>query len=270
MTVAATRPLALVTGASAGIGAAIAKELALRGYDLALVARREARLHEVAEQLQGLGARSWVFPADLGDPATPARLVAAMESDCPPVYMLVNNAGYGLATGFRATEWSAHASFLQVLLHSNVELVHRLLPGMLQRRSGRIGNMASLAALVPDMPGSLYSAVKKFMVSFTHSLRGELHGTGVTATAICPGFTYSEFHDVLGNRAAMDRLPRLAWMDAATVAQRSVAAIEAGRAVLTPGLVNQVVAGLCRMLPSGVVRRLMPRDLLAATERRST
>jgi short-subunit dehydrogenase len=270
MTTAGIRPLALVTGASAGIGAAIARQLAARGYDLALVARREDRLREVAEQLQGLGAKSWVLPADLGDPATPARLVAALESDCPPVQMLVNNAGYGLATGFRNTEWSVHASFMQVLLHSNVELVHRLLPGMLQRGSGRIGNIASLAALVPDMPGSLYSAVKKFMVSFTHSLRGELRGTGVTATAICPGFTHSEFHDVLGNRSAMDRLPRLVWMDAATVAQRSVAAIEAGRAVLTPGLVNQLVAGLCRVLPSGIVRCLMPRDLMAATERRST
>ncbi len=230
MTKIGNRPLAVVTGASAGIGAAIAWELARRGYDLALVARREDRLRDLARQLQDSGARCWVLAADLADPSTPGRLVAALDADCPPVHTLVNNAGYGLATGFRATAWSSHASFLQVLLHSNVELVHRLLPGMLQRRSGRIANMASLAALVPDMPGSLYSAVKKFMLSFTHSLRGELSGTGVTATAICPGFTYSEFHDVLGNRAAMNRLPRLVWMDAATVARRSVTAIEAGQA----------------------------------------
>ena len=260
--VTAPRPLAVVTGASAGIGAAMARLLAARGHDLVLVARRADRLQALANELQPHGATCHVMPCDLAAPGAVSALLERLAAECPPVALLVNNAGYGLGANFTALPWSAHDAFLRVLLHSTVELAHGVLPGMLARRSGRIANIASLAAFAPDAPGSLYSAAKKFMVSFTRSLQAELRGSGVTATAVCPGFTYSEFHDVMGNRTEMNSLPRWMWMDADTVARRGLDAVLAGRTVVIPGAVNKVLAGLCRVLPQGLVTRLSPRAAL--------
>ena len=142
------RRLALVTGASAGIGAALARSLAARGYDLALTARRQERLDALADELRlRFGAGSLVIPEDLADPAAPARLLAAVEAAGRDIDVLVNNAGYGLPGVFVETGWQEQADFLQVMLHAPTELTHRLLPGMTERRFGRILNVASLAGL---------------------------------------------------------------------------------------------------------------------------
>ncbi|MDZ4756010.1 MAG: SDR family oxidoreductase [Phycisphaerae bacterium] len=258
----ARRPVALVTGASAGIGLAMAELLVARQHDVVLVARRKERLENAAAQLRQRGARAEVIVADLADPAAPRRIVDESLARCGRIDVLVNNAGYGLSSRFSELPWSEHAAFLQLMLTSTVDLTHAVLPPMRERRFGRIINMASLAAFVPEPAGMLYSATKRFMVSFTRALHLDLEGTGVTATAVCPGFTYSEFHDVMGNRAHMNTLPKWLWMDSATVARLGLDAAERGTAVIIPGAVNKLVAALCWALPRSALGLLAPRGLM--------
>lgn len=148
------RPLSLVTGASAGIGAAFARELAARGHDLVLVARRAERLHAMAGELQQrYGSQVHVLPSDLADPAAPSQLAEALQREGLAVDWLVNNAGYGVPGTFEASDWPVHADFLRVLLAAPTELAWRLLPGMRERGYGRIVNVASLAGHVPGSAG---------------------------------------------------------------------------------------------------------------------
>jgi len=256
------RPVALVTGASAGIGRSFAELLAHRRYDLILAARRVERLEEVAQAIRARGVRAEVIAADLGDPTTAARLVDESLNRCGRIDVLVNNAGYGLAQRFCELSWEEHRRFIEVMLTSTGELTHRVLPGMRERRAGRVINIASLAAFAPEPAGSLYSATKRFMVSFTRALALELDGSGVTATAVCPGFTYSEFHDVMGNRAHMNSLPKWLWMESDAVARIGLDAAEAGHPVVITGTVNRLIAGLCAVLPMHLLQRLAPKGLM--------
>jgi short-subunit dehydrogenase len=256
-----TRRLCLVTGASAGIGAALARVYAGHGFDLALTARRADRLQQLAEELRlRFGVEVLVLPADLSLPGTPAALAAALEAQGRAVDVLVNNAGYGLPGAYAHTGWSDQAALLQVLLTSVCDLTHRLLPGMTERGYGRVLNVASLAGLVPGMPGhTLYGPAKAFLVKFSQALHGETLGSGVHVTALCPGFTYSEFHDVNGTRAQMGRLPSWMWQGAETVAAAGYAAAEANRAVCVTGGPNQAIAALCKIVPDAWVLALAAR-----------
>lgn len=243
------RPLALVTGASSGIGEAFARLYARRGHDLALTARREARLRRLADELAAThGVATRVIVADLADPAAPGRIVAALPR---PPQVLVNNAGYGLPGVYAETRWADQQAFLQVLLTAVCELTHALLPAMIEQGHGRIINVASLAGLVPGGPGStLYGATKAFLVGFSESLNIETAGAGVHVTALCPGFTWSEFHDANGARERVNRnVPRWAWQDADTVALAGMRAVDANRAVCVPGLANKAIALLARLTP---------------------
>jgi uncharacterized protein len=256
------RPVALITGASAGIGLAFAELLASRQHDIVLAARRLDRLESIASQIRRRGVRAEAIEADLSQPSAAEALVREALKRVGHIDVLVNNAGYGLARRFGEISWEAHRAFIEVMLTSTVELTHRILPGMRLRRSGRIINVASLAAFAPEPAGSLYPATKRFMVSFTRSLQLELEGSGVTTTAVCPGFTYSEFHDVMGNREHMNSLPKWLWMDAATVARIGLEGAEAGRTVVIPGAVNKLIALLCSMFPTTVLQRLAPKGLM--------
>ncbi len=258
----AGRPIALITGASAGIGEAFALELARRGFDLVLVARRRERLAVVAAKAAPLGARSELVVADLGEPGAGTRVAEEAVRLAGRVDCLVNNAGYGLATTFCTTPWEEELRFLNVLLVSGVELTHRLLPAMRERRSGRLIHVSSVSAWAPETPGSLYFAVKRHLNSFSRALSAELAGSGVTSTAVCPGFTYSEFHDVMGNREHMRKLPGWMWMDAATVARLGVDAAWRGDEVYIPGLVNKAIAAICHCVPRPILHLLAPRDLM--------
>ncbi|MBL9147935.1 MAG: SDR family oxidoreductase [Phycisphaerae bacterium] len=262
-----SRPVALVTGASAGIGLACVELLAERGHDLVLVARRRERLDEIAARLAGAGAQSLVVAADLTDPAAAATVADAALARFGRVDVLVNNAGYGHAERFLELPWAKHRAFIEVMLTSVVELTHRLAPQMIARRYGRIAHVASLAAFVPESPGSLYSPAKRFMVSFSRSLALELRGTGVTSTAICPGFTYSEFHDVMGNRGHMNTLPKWLWMDARAVARLGLDATFRGDAVIIPGAVNKAIAALCWLLPASAIHALAPKSVMERHDR---
>ncbi|MDP1569768.1 MAG: SDR family oxidoreductase [Vicinamibacterales bacterium] len=253
---------ALVTGASAGIGAAFARHLAARGYDLILTARRADRLEALAAELTRThGVSAVVLPADLADPGAPAALLEAIEARGLRVDVLINNAGYGVPGTFLQSPWAAHAAFLQVMVTAMCELAYRVLPGMEARRSGCIVNVASFAALIPGVAGhTQYAASKAFLVRFSESLALEAAPHGVHVSATCPGFTYSEFHDVNGMRATVSRLPGWLWLDAGTVAAESWAGVTDGRAVVIPGRVYRVLAVLVRLLPAWVLGLFLRRN----------
>ena len=251
----------LVTGASAGIGKAFAGLLAEHGYTLVLTARRADRLEALAAELRSThGVAVHVLPADLADPAAPSDLCAAIEARGLHVDVLVNNAGYGVPGAYARTDWRRQADFIQVLVTAVAELTHRLLPAMIGREYGRVLNIASLAALVPAAPGhTLYAASKAFLVKFSEALDGEVRQLGVHVTAVCPGFTYSEFHDVTGTRAQMQSMPRFMWLDARQVVEESYAAVMAGRPMVVTGRVNRAVALGAKYLPSALTRAAVAR-----------
>lgn len=244
-----------MTGASAGIGQAFAEVFAANGFDLAIVARREDRLRALAASLQQRhGGRVHVFASDLARPDASARLCDQLTADRISIDALVNNAGFAVPGSFVKNDWSRHAEFLQVMLVAVVELTHRLLPGMLDRGHGRIINVASLAGLVPGVAGhTLYAATKSFLIRFSESLSAEVATRGVHVTAVCPGFTFSEFHDVSGTRHLVSRMPSFLWMDAETVAREGYDAVMAGRPVHVTGRVNSAIATLARLLPPRIV-----------------
>jgi uncharacterized protein len=250
---------ALVTGASAGIGAAFARVLAERGYRVILTARRVDRLEAIATELRDRhGVEADTIGADLADPASPARLVGELEWRGLHVDLLVNNAGYGVPGRFEQPSWAQHEAFVRVMVTAVCELTYRLLPGMVERQWGRIINVASLAGHLPAPAGhTLYAASKSFLIRFSEALAAERAADGVYTTAVCPGFTYSEFHDVTGTRARVSQMPAFLWMDAASVAEQGYAAVMRGTPVYIPGGANRTIAWLARVFPAGLVRRLV-------------
>ena len=258
-----TRRLSLVTGASPGIGAASARVFASKGYDVALTARRADRLEALADEIRlRFGVEAFSIPADLATPGTPDAILAAVHEQGRHVDALVNNAGYGLPGAYVATSWSAQAAFLQLMLASVCELTHKVLPGMVDRRFGRIVNVASLAGLVPGAAGhTLYGATKSFLVKFSQSLHLECRDTGVHVSALCPGFTYSEFHDANGTRDRVSsRMPEWMWLGADEVAQIGYEAVEANRAVAVSGAPNKAIAALAKILPDEWSLALMQKN----------
>jgi len=246
------RPLCLITGASAGIGAALAREFATHGWDLALTARREDRLQSLADELQAAHAiEAFAIPADLSRAGACDAILAAVAGRGRVVSGLVNNAGYGLTGGFAKVDWDDEAAMLQVMLTAVVEMTHKLLPGMTERGFGRILTVASLAGMLPGSPGqTLYTPIKSFLVRLSETLFLETLGTGVKVTALCPGFTVTEFHDVNHSRAKLEKVtPGWLWQDAATVARLGYAALEAGRPVCITGAPNRAIALLARLVP---------------------
>ena len=252
----------LVTGASSGIGEAFADVFAAAGYDLVLVARRRERLEMVAARLrQAYGRNVHVIVADLSQVDAAQRLCEDVEGRGLTIDALVNNAGYGVPGAYVKSPWTRHADFLNVMVVAVAELTHRLLPGMLARGHGRVINVASLAGLVPAPAGhTLYGASKAFLIKFSEALAHEVRGQGVLVTAVCPGFTLSEFHDVTGTRPSVSRLPAFLWMDAPAVAREGFAANAAGVPVYVTGRVNRLLAWLVRT---------MPQQLVSAVNRRA-
>lgn len=254
------RRLALITGASAGIGAAFARRLASQGYDVALTARRADRLEALAEELrERFAVAALTVAADLAQPDAPAEILDRLAGQGRHVDMLVNNAGYGLPGGYEKSRWADQAAFIQLMTTAPAELAHRVLPGMVARRFGRILNVASLAGIIPGSPGhTLYGASKAFMIRMSQSLNLEVRGQGVHVTALCPGLTYSEFHDVNGTREQVSgATPGWLWQDAETVAAAGCAAVEANRAVVVTGAPNKAIAALCKLAPEPWLLALM-------------
>lgn len=256
------RRLCLVTGASAGIGAEFARQYAALGWDLALTARRADRLNALADELAAAhGVRIDVIPEDLSDRAAPQRLVAALEAKGRQIDGVVNNAGYGLPGTFLTTRWEDQAAFLQVLYQAPVELTWLVLPGMVERGFGRIINVSSLAGYTPGSAGhTLYGSVKAGLIRFSESIEAECRAAGhrdIHCTALCPGFTWSEFHDVNGTREATNTMPKWMWMPAEPVVKAGIRAVNRGQPVVVPGAFNKFVATLTRILPEPAGRAIV-------------
>jgi short-subunit dehydrogenase len=249
----------LITGGSAGIGQACATEWARRGWDLVLTARRADRLQSVAAELnKAHGAEVAILAADLADPAAPEKIVKELAARGLQIDGLINNAGYGVPGTLLSEPWKTHADFLQVMLVAPTELSYRLLPAMQERKYGRIVNVASLAGLVPSTAGhTLYGGTKSYLIKFSQSLAQEVRHQGVNVMALCPGFTYSEFHDVNGMRSSVSKMPSFLWMDAATVAREAYDAVERGQMVHVNGRVNRTVRTLTKILPESWALKLV-------------
>jgi short-subunit dehydrogenase len=250
---------ALVTGASAGIGKAFADVFARYGFNLVLTARREERLREVAQELSARHKiEATVIAADLADPLAPEALVADIHRRGLKVDALINNAGYGVPGAYATTAWRDQRDFIQVLTTAPCALTHLVLPGMIERKQGYIVNIASLAGFMPGTAGSaLYGASKSFMIQFSRSLNMELQAHKVHVTAVCPGFTYSEFHDVMGVRGQVSRMPKFFWMTAEAVAEEGYAAVMKNKPVHVNGAVNKSIAALVKYLPDGTAFSIM-------------
>jgi|SRR5689334_3155983 len=240
-----SRPLALVTGASSGIGADLARELARDGYDLVLTARSVAPLEALAAELEGHGAASVVIPGDLGKPGGAAELAAAVEAGGREIEVLVNNAGLGAIGRFDQMEPQRIGDMLQVNIVALTELTRLLLPGMVVRRRGKVLLVASTASFQPGPRMAVYFATKAYVLSFGEALAYELRGSGVTVTVLCPGATATNFFKTAG---ANDIALRPT-MSAAEVARIGYRALKAGRRVAVAGLLNRVLAVGGRLAP---------------------
>jgi short-subunit dehydrogenase len=243
------RGRALITGASAGIGAALAKEFARRGHDLILTARSEARLIDLAGSLaaeHGIDAR--VIAMDLAAPSAGEALAARIAALALDVDILVNNAGLGVHGLFRDTDWAREREMMRVNQEIPVELCKRFLPGMIARGRGGILNVVSTSAYQPGPRMALYHAGKAFLLFFTDALCEELRGSGVTVTALVPGPTESEFQDRMGVRDGFV-VKRILNQKAATVARNGYRALASGRRVAISGWHNRLGAALGKVLP---------------------
>lgn len=268
------RKLVLITGASSGIGDAMARQFAAKGWDLALVARREDRLRDLAEEMKAKnGVDSLVIPADLSKPGEPERIVGEIEKAGRQIDGLVNNAGAGQPGYFTETDWADQARFLELMVTSYLKLIHLILPGMEERKFGRIINVSSVSALLPVSPGhtrfsgTLYPGAKGLLIKVSQSLKAEMTGKNVHATAVCPGYTWSEFHDVNGARQSVSQLPSYWMLKAEDVAATAYDAVERNKAVSVPGAWYKFMTGLMRVLPDPVGEWLIAQQARRAAAR---
>ena len=250
---------ALVTGASAGIGAAFARELATRGHALVLVARRADRLEALATELRARhGVAVECIACDLADPHAPQFLLNETTRRGIAIDMLINNAGYGVTGSLVSREWRTHEHFIEVMISAPTALCHRFIPAMRERGYGRIVNVASFAGLMPAPAGhTLYAASKAFLIRFSEALALENRAYGINVCALCPGFTLSEFHDVTGSRKTVSQMPKWLWLDADEVARDGLDAVERGTIVRIVGARYRLIKAMFKLLPDPIALRLI-------------
>ncbi|MBF6568405.1 MAG: SDR family oxidoreductase [Candidatus Binataceae bacterium] len=251
-------PTALITGASSGLGAEFAYALARTGHNLVLTARREDRLLAVAANSRKLGASLVeVMPADLGQRGAPEEIRGQLAARGIHVDYLVNNAGFGTAGRFERLALARELEEIDLNIAALVATTHAFLPAMVERHAGTIINVASTAAFqaVPYM--STYAATKAFVLSFTEGLAGELAGSGVKVSALCPGPVKTEFQAVAQNERG--RMPEFAYLDAGTVVAQGITAAASGRAVHIAGTLNFITAQAQRLMPRSLVNLISRR-----------
>ena len=238
-----TRPLALVTGASSGIGADLARELARDGHDLVLTARNVAAMEKLAAELEAHGAAGVVIAADLSKPGAAEALAGAIESRGLTVDVLVNNAGIGAVGRFDQTDQVRIGEMLQVNIVALTELTRLILPGMVARGRGRVMLVASTAGFQPGPGMAVYFATKAYVLSLGEAIAEELRGTGVTVTTLCPGPTATNFAKIAGsNELAFFNSAARHAMSPDTVAHLGYRGLKSGRRVVITGLLNRIVA----------------------------
>jgi short-subunit dehydrogenase len=258
-----TRRLVLVTGASSGIGLASAKVFAAQGWDVVVTARRADRLEKLAEEIKlRFGVSAYAIEADLSESTAPAYLQAKILELGRTVDGLVNNAGYGMMGGFLGPDFEHHRAAIQVMQIAPTELVHRFLPQMIEQKFGRILNVASIAGFLPGSPSStLYGPIKAYLKSFSQGLHLEMRDQGVHVSALCPGWTYTEFMDISGSQALSANTPPWAWMGADEVAREGYMAVEANRPVCVPGAPNKAAVAALKVLPDEWVMEVVSTQL---------
>ena len=256
---ASPRRLVLITGASAGIGAAFARAYAARGFDLALVARRRDRLETLASHLTHQhGIEAFAIAADLSIDEAHTPILQALEAHGRHADALVNNAGFGIPRYFTDAPWREQRDFLMTMAVAPCALAYAVIPGMTERRFGRIINVSSIAGFAPGVAANtLYPGVKGLMIRFSQALDAEYRDRGLKVTAVCPGSTRSEFVAHAGYQHLMDRHPSPFMQTADQVAEIAVRANEAGRVVVIPGWHNRIAVALMRLFPEPLVRSLI-------------
>lgn len=248
------RRLAVVTGASAGIGQAFAERLAREAWDLVLVARRRDRLDELAAQLRAAHARRVeVLVADLTAPEG-LRAVEARIAEEPTLELLVNNAGFGTSGPFAELDRDGEEQELRLNVVALLRLTHAALEGFRARGHGSVVNVSSLAGFQPAPYNATYAASKAFVNSFTQAISEELRGTGIRVQLLCPGFTRTEFQDVAG--VSKGEIPDFAWMEPEAVVAASLGGLRRGELIVIPGAGNKVMGAMLRLVPSAAARRL--------------
>ena len=254
--VSAAERFTLVTGASTGIGRELALIAASKGCSVVLVARNEDKLSELAREVsEAHGVRAEVVALDLSDPEAPVALFREMKRREIEIEVLINNAGFGSLGRFHETPIDRQLEMLRLNVAALTHLTHLFLPPMLERRRGRILNVASMAGLQPGPWMTVYYASKAYVLSFTEAIAEELRATGVTSTALLPGPTRTEFQ----SRADMagSRLIRLGMANARSVAEAGYRGMEAGRVMVIPGISNKALSLVVRLSPRWAVRRVV-------------
>ncbi len=233
---------ALITGASSGLGKVFAERLARDKHDLIVVARREAKLVEVAAAMQKVhGAKVTVLVADLANRDDTERVARTIEST-PDLTMLINNAGFGTMDSFYESDVIKQEEMLAVHINATMRLTRAALPGMMERREGSIINVSSVASFMYGPRRANYSASKAYINVFTRSVQEEVRRFGIKLQALCPGFTYTGFHDTEEFRKfERTMVPKFMWMQADRVVERSLRALNRNRVVVIPGLANRLI-----------------------------
>ncbi len=245
---------ALITGASSGIGAEFARQLARDGVNLVLVARRADRLEELRNAIESdTAARCRVIAKDLSRPDAPREVWQELQIHDVKVDWLVNNAGFGTNGFFASLALEREIEEVQLNVGALVTLTRLCLPGMVERRAGYVVNLGSVGSWVPTPYMATYSATKAFVLSFSEALAIELAGTGVRVLALCPGATKTEFQQVAG---VSEKVPKFTYMSAEAVVRQAIAAAKSGKRTLVPGLLNKVLIGSTRLTPRGVLARV--------------
>jgi short-subunit dehydrogenase len=248
----ADRKTALVTGASSGIGLELARIFAREGYNLVLVARNADRLRQLASELEKAhGARSLILATDLTEPGAAAYVLDQTTRAGLQLDVLVNNAGFGQYGLFAENDLEECLRQIQLNVTTLTHLTRLYLPGMIERKSGRILNVASTAAFQPGPLMAVYFASKAYVLHFSEALANELNGSGVSVTCLCPGATVTEFHKRAN--ATGQRLLKMGAMDARTVAEDGYRAMMAGKPVVISGFKNWLVAQSVRFSPRRLV-----------------
>ncbi|MDZ4762220.1 MAG: SDR family NAD(P)-dependent oxidoreductase [Alphaproteobacteria bacterium] len=252
----AGRRYALVTGASSGIGAAMTRLAAARGFDVAVVARRADRLEALATELRASGTGTDVYAADLSEPGGASVLAARINERGRQPDMLINNAGATITRGYAGTTWPEQRAFLELTVTTPALLTHAFLAAMLQRSWGRIVNISSIAALSSGGKGNtLYPAGKSFLLKFSQSLSAEVKARGVHVTAVLPGFVSTEFQSANGIPMSGGPSRRFS-QTPEEVAREAWTRNDKGHEIVVPGMAPKLAAGLMRVLPEPLMRAL--------------
>jgi short-subunit dehydrogenase len=243
---------ALITGGTSGIGATFARQLAANGHDIVLVARDQDRLEQMAHELRGMGREVEILALDLSKRADVAKVVTRLEDTAKPIDVLVNNAGFGMHSRLSDADSRGHDAAFEVMVRSVRELGAASARAMRARGRGRIINVSSTAGFIAMSSG--YSSIKAWVTSFSEGLSNELHGSGVTVTALCPGWVHTEFHERAG--ISKGGIPGWLWLDADKLVRAALKDAERGRVISIPTFRYKLIMGIVRHLPRSAVRAI--------------